>query len=263
MPTWFKDDQRVLVYPPGAGGEYITAVKNSQDLSKHWSLSKGAPGRNRYSSHNSFPGHDYIFDLAQGKPSIAGEWTDECRVHFNSESAIKKFLDKKDPTGKWRQTTGDPDQDIVKRHRPVGEDDFAEVVFVQNPIWFPTHYDYGVFRDPVWKWLDFDSNYWMVHWSMCIFFKSMGNIVELSHEFNWRHPATTWHQDRHLYRNYYNQKFPNARISVDDKEFRKTVNYIEWAELNLEAMKKHLDDTNQSNVINPACWDYLNNAMPR
>lgn len=267
MANWFKDHQRVLVYPPGAGGEYITIKYNKQDLFQHYSYSKRAPNRNRYSSHNSFPGHNILFDEVAKLPPITGEWTDECRLNFSNEGEIKKFINKKDPTGEWKKVTGNPDADKVIREYPIGKDKSDKVVFVHNPIWFPTHYDYGVFREPVWKWLDFDDHYWMVHWSLAMFFKdthvSATKFTTISDEFYWKAPFATWHQERHIYRNYYNQKFPKSRISVDDESFRKDVDYIWWAEKNLEAMEKYLVDNNAIDKINKRCWDYLHNAMPR
>lgn len=270
MANWFKDTQRVLVYPPGAGGEYITACYNGQDLTEDYSYSKGAPGKNRYASHNGFPGHDILFEKSKTLPLSPGEWTEENRLNFSSESELKEFINKEDPEGKWKKSTGNPDANKVIRKFPIGEYETGNKVLVEHPIWFPTHYDYGCFREPVWKWLDFDDLYWMVHWSICIFFKSVDsfekkqeNIINLSQEFNVENPHTTWHQDRHIYRNYYNKKFPNSRISVDDKSFREELNYIEWAELNLEAMEKYLVDNNARDVIYKPCWDYLKNAMPR
>jgi len=267
MANWFKDYHRVLVYPSGGGGEYITACYNGQDLNEDFSFSKRAPGRNRYSSHNSFPGHNILYDEAVKLPKIdGGEWTEECRINFSDEIEIKKFLNKKDPNGNWKQFTGDPDNTKVVRQYPIGKYDFGEKVFVENPIWFPTHYDYNVFREPVWKWLDYDHDYWLVHWAMAMFFKDGSGefeIIDISHEFNSKQPHLNWYRDRHVYRNYYNQKFPKSRISVDDESFRKDVNYIDWAEENLEVMEKYLVDNNAIDKINKKCWDYLHNAMPR
>lgn len=264
---WFKDHQRVLVYPPGAGGEYITAVLNSQDLSQDFSFSKMAPNRNRYSSHNSFPGHPILFEEAQRLPSRAGEWTEECRVNFKNEMEIKRFLKEQDPKHKWKQETGNPDVDKVIREQPgEGEYETINTVFVENAKWFPTHYDYNVFREPVWKWLDYDNPYWTIHWSVCMFFKDRNcpkDIAEISHEWYTESPELTWHPERNIFRNYYNQKYPNSRISVDDLKFRDKTRYIDWAENNLKAMRKYLVDNNRLDYMNQDCWRFLNEEMPR
>ena len=268
---WFKDHQRVLVYPPGAGGEYITAVLNSQDLTADFSFSKRAPGRNRYSSHNSFPGHSILFEEAQNLPQTPGEWTDECRLNFKNEMEIKRFLKEQDPKGHWKQLTGNPDVDKVIREKPgKGEYETVNTVFVHDAKWFPTHYDYNCFREPVWKWLDYDNPYWTVHWSMCIFFKGDSpvqegtvDIAELSHEWYSDLPEQSWHPERNIYRNYYNQKYPNSRINVDDLEFRDKTRYINWAEDNLKAMNKYLVDNDRLDSMNQDCWRYLNEEMPR
>jgi len=273
MANWFKDYQRVLVYLPGAGGEYITALYNGQDMSRDQSLDNTTTdSRNRYKSHNSFPGHHLLFNKARSLPAIPGEWTDECRLHFTSESEIKKWINKVDPDQDWKENTGDPDSSILVREFPIGEYETGNTVIVEKPIWFPTHHDYGVFREPVWKWLDFDDDYWMFHWSFCIFFK--GDMIgdkdqspfyfsEISSEFNSISPHLTWHRERWIFKNYYSQKFPNSRISVDDSTFQKETNYIGWAEQNLEAIRKHLVDTKTIDNIDKKCWDYLCNAMPK
>lgn len=268
LMDWFKDHQRVLVYLPGSGGEYITVCYNNQDLDKDYSFSKRAPGRNRYSCHNGFPGHNILFEESCKMPKKIGEWTDECRLNFNSEQELKNYLDEKDPEGDWRQKTGDPDSDKVVRKFPVGEFGTKEEVLVDNPVWFPTHYDYGLFREPVYKWLDFNDSYWLTHWFLSLTFKCDTSITpdkmnSLFLEFNVKNPDKSWHIDRWIYRNYYNQKFPESRISVDDANFRKEVDYIGWAEKNLEAIEKWLVEGNAMPSISNKCWDYLHNAMPK
>ena len=56
--NWFQDHQRVLVYHPGQGGEYICCKLNGETFPED-------NPTNRFRTINSFPGQDYLYDQAE------------------------------------------------------------------------------------------------------------------------------------------------------------------------------------------------------
>jgi len=262
--NWFKDHHRVLVYLPGSGGEFITALLNGQDMESSGTMT----GNNRYRSYNSFPGHESLINLSKTLPESKDEWVDECRIKFETEMKLKEYLENSDLVD-WKNQ-GNPDLGPGPIIRTI--DDYTEE-FAPDNTWFPTHYDYGLFREPVWKWLDYDNDYWPVHWSIMLFLKTSAyrqdgstmTLEEKSHEFNPKNPGNTWHSEMDSYRKLYS-RFPNSRISIDDKfdrEFNIKTQYIDWAKRNLKSLDKYLETKNARDKFNDECYDYLNDQLPK
>ena len=149
---WFKDHQRVLVYHPGQGGEYICCKLNGENMK-----SEEDNPINRYRTINSFPGQDYLYDQAERQEHVKWEWSEECRLSFNSEQHLKNELQNSNPDFKF--IGGNPDRELPR----LGRRNYAE-----KSDWFPTHWCYGLFREPVFKWLDCDNDEWIYHWAICI-----------------------------------------------------------------------------------------------
>ena len=268
MSNLFKDHHRVLVYLPGAGGEYITSVLSGQTVNFGPNLAKG--WQNRHYSKNIFPGHEELLKFAHTLPKVHGEWTEECRLNFSNEMAIKKFINNKEPNNHWGI---DKEENL---RVPLVIYDTGNIRSNKKPEWFPTHYDFGVFRMPVWHWLDCDNPYWSAHWAFCSFFKAtptdISNNKLKMFELLLRHLNTfdvvdnrLFRPNEDIYRNYYNQKFSKYRISVDNESFQNETNYITWAEENLKAIGIHLSIKPKSALGSTAtqCWEYLNDCLPR
>jgi len=213
MSNWFKDDQRVLVYHPGAGGEYVTSILNGQKLILLDS--------NRYKSLNSFPAHDLLYKTSTALKEINQEWSEECRLNFSSEQELKEFINKTDPTDQWKFSSGNPDRDNPRLGRRN---------VLESSKWFHTHFDFNLFREPVWKWLDYTNPYWILHWALCIIVKG---DVDIRTDTLTRTKSTI-----KRFKKYYSNKFPNSRIDVDDLKFRADTNYLEWAQKNIDAISE-------------------------
>ena len=268
MSRWFKPHQRVLVYPPGAGGEYIvTALTSStgfEDVNTNL---------NKYTSGMDFPGSVILHREASKLPENHGEWTEECRLNFSDEMELKEFLKEKLPREDlWKSyVNNDPDTEEHPNPFPVAHYKTGNIESTMKPVWYPAHYDYNIFRAPVWWWLDYDNVYWNVHWSLCLKVKNENNLTitnekdieplfvqfDVNDLHNWEHGT-----NRNIFRNYYNIKYPKSRISVDNEDFKEETNYIKWAERNLKVIKPFADkfrDRGNSKLL----WEYLNDALPR
>lgn len=258
MSEWFKKHHRVLVYPPGAGGEYIVSTLDGDNY-------QSVNNQNKYVSGKSFPGFVALQTEAEKLPEQHGEWTPECRLNFSNEIELKNFVKEK-----TLKIPHNPDLEEESIGFPVAHYKTGNLSSTMKPVWYPVHYDFNIFRAPVWWWLDYDDIYWNVHWTLCLKIKNENNIGEsieydlqplfklfdIDNVHNWNH------NNRNIYRNYYNQKHPKSRISVDNEYFREETNYIEWAEKNLKIIKPFADrfrTTGNGKVL----WEYLNDAMPR
>jgi hypothetical protein len=211
--AWFKDHQRVLVYYPGSGGEYITSKLNKQKLNP-------LPF-NRYLCINGFPGQAYLYSKAEKSDPVDWEWSEECRLSFNSEEELK---DEIIATGEdWRFQGGNPDRELPRLGRRH---------ISQSADWFPAHYDYGLFRDPVWKWLDCDNLEWVIHWAICIQLKTI-TVEKIDPDMIIKRYKN--------YRDYYS-KWPEARISVDDEFIKNEAEYHTWAKKNIKTLLPILEN---------------------
>ena len=220
--NWFQDHQRVLVYHPGQGGEYICCKLNGETFPED-------NPTNRFRTINSFPGQDYLYDQAERSEPVYWEWSEECRLTFNSEQHLKNEIQNSNPRFKFMG--GNPDRELPR----LGRRNHAE-----KSNWFPTHWCYGLFREPVFKWLDCDNDEWLHHWAVCIQMKGdRSNIV--------RTDETIITLNR--YRNYYSSRYPNSRISVDDPKFREETGYMDWAKRNVELLDANVKPIQQSDLL--------------
>ena len=206
--SWFKDHQRVLVYHPGQGGEYICCKLNEEKHKEN--------DINRYNTINGFPGQDYLYKQAERLEKLDWEWSEECRLTFNSEQHLKNELQNSNPDFKF--LGGNPDRNLPR----LGRRNYAK-----SSDWFPTHWDYGIFRKPVFQWLDCDNDEWIHHWAVCIQMKDDRSTIV--------RPEDTVKTYR-LYREYYSSRYPDSRLSVDDQDFRQKTGYMDWAKRNIELL---------------------------
>ena len=228
---WFKDHQTVLVYHPGSGGEYICSKLNVQKLL----LDKF----NKHRCFNSFPGNDKLYELVSVQEAVNWEWTEECRLKLRSEKQLQEIVNKdKD----WHYVSGNPD-----RNKPR----LGQRSLMENCNHFPTHWCYGLFREPVYKWIDCDNDYWLLHWDLVL------DIKDRYFESAIQQSVGKWMKYREAskdhfsfdkrykrYREYYNTRFPNSRISIDDLDFQTKTDYKAWALKNLAVAKKMLEKYN-------------------
>lgn len=223
---WFQDHQTVLVYHPGSGGEYICCRLNGQkELSDK---------NNKHRCFNNFPGSERLYEESIELPAVDFEWAEECRLTFNSEDEYK---DKVTSHQGWQFTSGNPD-----RIKPR----LGQRTLMENCNHFPTHWCYGLFREPVFKWLDCDNDYWLAHWDLVLDIKDRYFEKELQEsKGKWTHYEAasldyySFQQRYKRYRQYYTDKFPNSRITVESL-FDK-VDYISWGKRNLAVCKSYLD----------------------
>ena len=228
MSNWFQDHQTVLVYHPGSGGEHICCKLNGQkELSDK---------NNKHRCINSFPGSDRIYDKVYSKSGVSYEWSEECRITFESEKELKAFVIE-DPD--WKLKSGNPD-----RLKPR----LGQRTVIDNVNHFPTHWCFGLFREPVYKWLDCDNDYWIKHWDLVLdikdhyFEKEIQESIGKWLKYSEAEKDFYSFKNRYLrYREYYKTRFPNSVLLVE--ELAEKVNYKQWAKTNLRVaerlLKKH------------------------
>jgi len=225
---WFQDHQTVLVYHPGSGGEYICSKLNGQkDLNDK---------TNKFRCINGYPGNDYLYDIASQKEGVKFEWSEECRLTFSSEDELKETVTQQ--TG-WQFTSGNPNRTSPR---------LGQKTITENVNHFPTHWCFGLFREPVYKWLDSNQDYWIKHWDLMLDIKDRYFEKEIQESIGkWeKYPEAEKDfysfKNRYLrYREYYKTRFPNSVLLVE--ELADSVNYKQWAETNLRVaerlLKKH------------------------
>ena len=225
---WFQDHQTVLVYHPGSGGEYICSKLNGQkDLSDK---------TNKFRCINGYPANDYLYDIASQKKGVEFEWSEECRLTFSSEDELKETVTQQPG---WQFTSGNPNRTSPR---------LGQKTITENVNHFPTHWCFGLFREPVYKWLDSGQDYWIKHWDLMLDIKDRYFEKEIQESIGkWeKYPEAEKDfysfKNRYLrYREYYKTRFPNSVQLVE--ELADSVNYKQWAETNLRVaerlLKKH------------------------
>ena len=225
MSNWFQDHQTVLVYHPGAGGEYICSKLNGQKTFNDKT--------NKFRCVNGYPANEYLFNTASQLEGVDFEWTEECRLSFESEVQLKEFIS---ADINWRVTGGNPDR-LSPR--------LGQKTITENVNHFPTHWCFGLFREPVYKWIDCDNDYWIKHWDLILDIKDRYfEKDEQASTGKWeKYPEATkdfysFKNRYSRYREYYKTRFPNSVLLIEDLVY--TVNYKQWAEANLRVAENLL-----------------------
>ena len=239
---WFQDHQTVLVYHPGSGGEYICSRLNGQK--------ELADKHNKHRCFNSFPGSDSLYEAVLKKEPVEWEWSEECRLVFKDEDELKKFVTVEE---NWMYMSGNPD-----RIKPR----LGQRTLMENCNHFPTHWCYELFREPVYKWLDCDNDYWLVHWDLMLDIKDryFENNIKASRG-KWQKYDSAQKDPRSFsqrymrYREYYKTRFPKSRITIESL-VQKT-DYKNWAESNLRSCKLLLDKYDFSSSVIDKVFDEL------
>ena len=231
---WFKDFQTVLVYHPGSGGEYICSKLNGQK--------ELYDKNNKHRCFNSFPGSGHLYETVSSREPTDWEWSEECRLTFKDEKELQSFVTKEE---KWYFKSGNPDR-LSPR--------LGQKSLMENCNHFPTHWCYGLFREPVYKWLDCDNDYWLVHWDIMLDIKDLyveNNVEQSKGKWNRYDKAEkdprSFLQRYNRYRDYYKTRFPKSRVSIESLVSK--TNYKQWAENNLSLSKAILDKHNISSAV--------------
>ena len=223
MNELIKKAQTMLVYYPGMGGEYICSMKlhNRELFDKIW-----LTDNNRWQAEAfTGPYYPFLVSEAQKLQSLPNEFIAEQRLTFKTQKEAFDYL--------------------YKHGKNIQEN----YVFKEpklNNAWLMAHWHFGLWEDH-WRWIDWDNDNWLTHWSICSGFKISINYDNWfgNNKLDFGYFRGTINCIK-TYREYYRKHFPNNSFNID-KEDGESVNYKDWAKKNIEAL--HNQDAYKNNII--------------